>query len=132
MERCWRDFALKDYEALLRHYTDDVAFEDPLTVTNGKSETKAYLEAIDTALPNWTVVRHHAVADATGFAYEWTIRGSVTGTLGSLKGAGEEIEMRGLSIARFRGDLVASNRDNWDITAVLRQLGVSDLASLEQ
>lgn len=131
MEECWRDFALKDYKALLAHYTDDVFFEDPLTATSDPAETQGYLKAIDASLPHWTVVRHHTVADASGFAYEWTIRGSMTGELGALQGTGQEIEMRGLSIATFRGDAVATNRDNWDLTVILQQLGVTELAELE-
>lgn len=131
VEKFWYDFATNELsdEGFFRHYTDDIYYQDSLDIAIGKEQVSEFWDVFNAGIRTWTCVRHQLVVDTEGFAYDWTLRGYIDGAVGPLVGTGQEIEMRGITIGTFRDGLVATNQDNWDLTALMHQVGAVELSA---
>ncbi|MGA7417984.1 MAG: ester cyclase [Acidimicrobiales bacterium] len=65
------------------------------------------------------------VMGKSSYAFETICRGTNTGSIGPLPGAGSPFTFRGVSMGEFsEAGLVTSQRDYWDLAGLLGQLGV--------
>jgi steroid delta-isomerase-like uncharacterized protein len=67
-------------------------------------------------------------ANGTNGGAEWVMRATHTGNLPGMPATGKRLEVRGASIFDFAGDKIRRCSDYWDMTTLLKQLGLMQSA----
>ena len=125
----WRSH---DPEELARLSTEDVHWEDPFIPGNGelrgRDALRDWLRYILRSMPDvaFEVVGEPMVSlDRDRIAFEWTGQGRMTGALTppGFAPTGTVVDMRGVDIHTFRGDLVAHVVTITDVAAIALQIG---------
>jgi steroid delta-isomerase-like uncharacterized protein len=131
MYKAWSDH---DVEKVVGYYTDDCVYEDMAmgVVNRGKEALRQFIRDSYKALPDFRVVYTQRFASDSRAAGQWVITGTWNGLFEGVDCTGTKIRFTGLSLYEFRDGLIASVKDCWDFTVVMKALGVlrSDLKSL--
>ena len=116
---CW---STRDAAGLLPLLAPDVVYEDvPMGVMKkGAEEVRAFAEDVFSRFPDISFDLQSSVADGTGGAAEWIMRGRRY--LSGMPAAGAHVEVRGVSIFEFAGDRIRRCSDYWDMATYLKQL----------
>ncbi len=114
--------------ALLTFMSDDVRYEDVPTgaVFVGHEGIRQMGAGALQMAGDMTFEVTHCVIGERSYAFETICRGTNTGSIGPLPGAGTPFTFQGASIGEIsEAGLVTSQRDYWDLAGLLGQLGVS-------
>lgn len=123
--RYWEAFTAKKTGEVASLYIRDSYFEDVALkyVGHGPDQVRAYLDTCNRAIPEWSAERHDLAVDGDGFAYNYTFRGRLDGTLGPLTGNGHEFSLRFGAIAEVRNGSIVKHRLYWNLAGLLYELG---------
>jgi steroid delta-isomerase-like uncharacterized protein len=115
-----------DIPALLNLFTDDCLYEDMAmgVVNRGKAELQHFAEEVFKTMPNFHLKFPQRFATQEYGASEWVITATWAGPFEGVDCSGRNIVFTGLSMYTFRDGKLASNRDCWDYTSMMRQFGV--------
>ncbi|BCZ22061.1 nuclear transport factor 2 family protein [Mycobacterium senriense] len=133
LTRYWNAFAAKDVPAALACFTDDISYEDLAVqqIHRGKDSVQAFWDLyFEAAGDSFNAVQESLVVDEDSYSFEWTVSGVIDGSFGVFTGQGQQFTIRGISTGVIRGELIAQNRDYWNLADVLRQIGVSEVPAL--
>jgi steroid delta-isomerase-like uncharacterized protein len=113
-------------EKTIAAYADDAEFQDMASghKISGKAGIRKMFEGMGN--PNagehvFTVTGWNGGAE--GGALEWTWRSKHAGDFLGVAAKGKETTVGGVSILTFRNGKIVAQRDYWDTSSVLRQLG---------
>src|SRR5882724_5741897 len=115
-----------DIPALTHLFTDDCVYEDMAmgVVNSGKAELQHFAEEVFKTMPSFHLKFPQRFATQAYGASEWVITATWAGLFEGVDCSGRDIVFTGLSIYTFRDGKIASNRDCWDYTSLIRQFGV--------
>jgi steroid delta-isomerase-like uncharacterized protein len=119
----WNRHSATDVAAFM---TEDAVFvETALGETfRGPQEIGRWVETLVSSYSSdFVLVLHHAVVTSTGFATEWTMRGTHDGSSRQLAATGKHFEVRGASVGKVRDGKICAQRDYWDMAGFLAQVG---------
>lgn len=114
-----------DIEGVMSYFTEDLVYEDQPTahICNGMADMKAYLEKSFTTTRDLSFIVTSVSGGEDHITWEWRM----LGTLVSLENQASEppkMDVRGISLTRFRGEKIEKNTDYWDLPSMLLQLGL--------
>ena len=119
-----------DPEQLLRLATEDVIWVDPVIpggIANGKPAVSAWLVSAWTAFPDLTfemIGEPFVSVDGTRVAMAWRGTATFAGPHRSgLEPTGAPVEMTGIDVYEFAGDLISRVVTETDTMPLLRQIG---------
>ena len=115
-----------DIPALLALFTDDCLYEDMAmgVVNRGKEELRRFAEEVFKTMPDFQLKFPIRFATPKWGSSEWQITATWNGAFEGVDCTGRTIVFTGLSMYSFRDGKIASNRDCWDYTVMMRQFGV--------
>ena len=115
-----------DIPALLALFTDDCLYEDMAmgVVNRGKEDLRRFAEEVFKTMPDFQVKFPIRFTTPQRGASEWVITATWNGAFEGADCTGQGVEFKGLSMYTFRDGKIASNRDCWDYTVMMRQFGV--------
>ena len=112
-----RNSVLSGEERIASFYADDCVYENLPQggIGHGKDELNSVAGAMFAGIPDFNVVLTSVIVAGTQSCREWIITGSHTES-------GKRFEIRGASVAEFRGDKITRNTDYWDLRSMMKQL----------
>lgn len=118
----------RDGERVAAFMADEVVVFDSLlgNLSNGRAEARSnvvdmYLRAVPDG--QWTL-RGEPIVSVDGFSYEWTLTGVNLGNWATyLRGKGQKINFKGITIVRTRGDKIVYQANYFDTNALGTQAG---------
>jgi steroid delta-isomerase-like uncharacterized protein len=115
-----------DISALLNLFIDDCLYEDMAmgVVNRGKAQLRHFAEEVFKTMPNFHLRFPQRFATEQHGASEWVITATWAGLFEGVDCSGRDITFTGLSMYTFRDSKLASNRDCWDYTSMMRQFDV--------
>ena len=121
----WNRHSAVDVAAFM---TEDAVFVDNALgeTVHGPQEIGGRVEAMLTGFSSdFALTLQHAVVTSTGFATEWTMRGTHDGSRRALAATGKPFEIRGASVGKVRDGKICAQRDYWDMAGFLAQVGAA-------
>jgi steroid delta-isomerase-like uncharacterized protein len=106
-----------DEEAELR----DVAVARPAI---GPQQIAAVYARQIAAIPDSVVRVDRMVAEGDMVVVEWTLSGTHRGRLMGIPATGKPVSFKGVSMLRYRKNLVVGDTRVWDLAGLLRQIGL--------
>ena len=99
---------------------------DPSTpdVGRGPESEKKRATLYRTAFPDLRLTIEDIIAEGETVMARWSCRGTHKGDLSGIAPTGKQININGVSIARFTNGKMAEGWVNWDALALMQQLGV--------
>ncbi len=76
------------------------------------------------AFPDLRFTIEDMIAEGETVVVRWSSHGTNKGNLGAIAPTGKQVEVTGVSIARFAGGKMVEGWINWDTYGMLKQLGV--------
>lgn len=123
-EEVWGKGRLDGLDALL---TSDIAVHDPMEPTEGLNAYKDAVRKYRTAFPDLRVDIDDLFSAGDKVVVRWHATGTHRGPLETLPPTGRQATITGISVARFSGDRICEQFDNWDALGMMQQLGVVTL-----
>lgn len=77
-----------------------------------------------TAFPDIQLTIEDLIAEGETVVARWSCRGTHSGDLAGIAPTGRQVNVSGMSIARFDGTKIVEGWVNWDAHGLLEQLGV--------
>lgn len=123
---CLEDFNSHDPERAERLYAENVEHDVPaLRATwRGRAEHQAAYRKIVAASSDIRMQVTAVFGEGDQALVEWVMTGTSEWPLGDLPATGRRFEVRGATFARIRGSQVQHQVDYWDMTTLLRQIGL--------
>jgi steroid delta-isomerase-like uncharacterized protein len=121
----WNRHSATDVAAFM---TEDAVFVDyALGETfHGPQEIGQWVDSMVAGFSSdFSLVLHHAVVTSTGFATEWTLRGTHDRASPQLAATGKHFEIRGASVGKVRDGKICVQHDYWDMVGFLTQVGAA-------
>ena len=106
-----------DEEAELR----DVAVARPAI---GPQQIAAVYARQIAAIPDSVVRVDRMVAEGDMVVVEWTLSGTHRGRLMGIPATGKPVSFKGVSMLRYRKNMVVADTRVWDLAGLLRQIGL--------
>lgn len=118
-----------DVDAFAAAHAEDAVLVTPAGTMRGRAAIREYWRRQRAAFPDLVLRVEVIVADDDTVASEWTWVGTNTGPLTTrqqtqLPPTGKRVELKGMEIARLRGDKIVDYRMYWDGLALAQQLGL--------
>jgi steroid delta-isomerase-like uncharacterized protein len=82
-----------------------------------------FMQAFTTALPDAQIAVHGSLGERDLVSSRWTITGTHRGDFQGVPPTGRQVTMNGIDISRFVDGKVAEHWAQFDLVAVLRQIG---------
>jgi steroid delta-isomerase-like uncharacterized protein len=76
------------------------------------------------AIPDAHVRVDRMIAEADAVVVEWTSSGTHRGRLMGIPPTGKSVNVKGISLIRYRGGLAIADTRVWDLAGLLRQIGL--------
>lgn len=100
---------------------EDVALARPVV---GVEQIAAVYARHFAAIPDAHVRLERMIAEGDTVVAEWTSSGTHRGPLMGIPASGRHVEVKGISIIRFSGDVPVADTRVWDLAGLLRQIGL--------
>jgi steroid delta-isomerase-like uncharacterized protein len=91
---------------------------------SGRESFRRRFSLVRTAFPDATMTVEDGVAEGDKVVYRWTLRGTHTGPLASIRPTGRQLVVTGMNMSRITGGKVTEHWANFDHLGLLQQLGV--------
>jgi steroid delta-isomerase-like uncharacterized protein len=82
-----------------------------------------YARQLD-AIPDSVVRVERMVAEGDMVAVEWTLSGTHRGRMLGIPATGKPVSFKGVSMLRYRTNMVVTDTRIWDLAGLLRQIGL--------
>jgi steroid delta-isomerase-like uncharacterized protein len=107
-------------------FTPNYAHHDASTpdVGRGPESEKKRATLYRTAFPDLRLTVEDLIADGETVMVRWSCRGTHKGDLSGIAPTGKQINISGVSVARFANGKMAEGWVNWDALGLMQQLGV--------
>ena len=107
-------------------FAPNYAHHDPSTpdVGRGPESEKKRANLYRTAFPDLRLMIEDIIAEGETVMVRWSCRGTHKGDLSGIAPTGKQININGVSIARFTNGKMAEGWVNWDALGLMQQLGV--------
>lgn len=122
---------LHDPELVAAAYTPDGVRDQrgtPVARHVGRTEIAAAVGAMVDALPDCMLTVGRTSPADGAVTLEWTLAGTHLAALAALPASGARLEIRGVSVCRMEGDLIAEERVYWDGVPMLEAAGLLEPA----
>jgi steroid delta-isomerase-like uncharacterized protein len=93
-------------------------------VGRGPESEKKRATLYRTAFPDLRLTIEDLIADGETVMVRWSCRGTHKGDLSGIAPTGKQINISGISVARFANGKMAEGWVNWDALSLMQQLGV--------
>ena len=118
----------KDVEKLLSFFIDDCLYEDVSLkrIVRGKAELRALLESVFADIAGFKMEIKSVFSAGNWGASEWTMSGRfVHSSDPVLTATGKSFLIRGATVFEISNDKISRNTDYLDVTAFLKQVGIT-------
>jgi steroid delta-isomerase-like uncharacterized protein len=107
-------------------FTPNYAHHDASTpdVGRGPDSEKKRATLYRTAFPDIRLTIEDLIAEGETVIARWSCRGTHKGDLSGIPPTGKQVNITGVSIARFANGKMSEGWVNWDALALMQQLGV--------
>jgi steroid delta-isomerase-like uncharacterized protein len=107
-------------------FAPSYAHHDPSTpdVGRGPESEKKRATIYRTAFPDLRLTIEDIVAEGETVMARWSCRGTHKGDLNGIAPTGKQVNISGISIARFANGKMVEGWVNWDALGMMQQLGV--------
>ena len=132
----------RDYAAIPDRVSESFVMYDPAAAVadvpgpagevHGRAGLGQFMDAIDTAFPDFEITILDMLTDETLAMYEVRLTMTHEGPFGGLPPTGRRVEIRGVSILRVTDGVVDEHRFHTNMADVTEQLGLSFPAILRQ
>ena len=92
-------------------------------VGQGPESEKKRAALYRTAFPDMRLTIEDLIAEGETVIARWSCRGTHKGDLSGIAPTGKQVNMTGISIARFTNGKMSEGWVNWDALALMQQLG---------
>jgi steroid delta-isomerase-like uncharacterized protein len=113
------------FDRLHEIFHPDVVTHGPVPVEPGIEGLRASFEAVHAAFPDSHAEIDDFVDAGDRIYRRWTVTGTHTGEWLGIPPTGRRIEVQGVDIERFEGDLIIEHWNIWDRLTMLEQLGLA-------
>ena len=121
IEAVWND---QDYAVVDAHIPSDfIAHSSPDDI-HGPEGYKQFFSMIHQAFPDIHFTVEDVIAEADQVVMRWRVRGTHRGEFMGIPATGRKVAMTGMTIGRMAGNKVIEGWTNWDLFALMQQLGV--------
>jgi steroid delta-isomerase-like uncharacterized protein len=119
-------FNTHDPHAAAAHFAEDAELRDVAVAQPaiGPVEIAAVYARQIAAIPDSHVRVDRIVAESDTVAVEWTLSGTHRGRLMGIPATGKPVSFKGISLLRFRQNMVIADTRVWDLAGLLRQIGL--------
>ena len=76
------------------------------------------------AIPDSVVRVDRMVAEGDMVVVEWTLSGTHRGRMLGIPATGKQVSFKGVSMLRYRKNMVVTDTRVWDLAGLLRQIGL--------
>ena len=119
-------FNTHDPNAAAAHFDEaaelrDVAVARPAI---GPQQIAAIYARQIAAIPDSLVRVERMVAEGDVVVVEWTLSGTHRGRLMGIPATGKHVSFKGVSMLRYRKNMVVADTRVWDLAGLLRQIGL--------
>jgi steroid delta-isomerase-like uncharacterized protein len=113
-------------EIILPFYAKDYVVEDITAgrIREGWEGLRQWLKSVFTSFPNLTYTLVGEVEKDDKLFLHWLAKGNHQGPLMKIPATGKNVFMHGMSILQFENGKVKHNKVMWDLSGVLRQIGL--------
>ena len=118
----------QDVERILSFFTDDCLYEDVALkrIVRGKAELQALLESVFTDIADLKMDIKSVFSSGNWGASEWLMSGRfVHSSVPLLTATGKSFLVRGATVFELSNDKISRNTDYLDLTAFLKQVGIT-------
>jgi|SRR5262249_37939286 len=119
-------FNTHDPHAAAAHFAEDAELRDvavPRPAIGPRQIAAVYARQID-AIPDSVVRVDRMVAEGDMVVVEWTLSGTHRGRMMGIPATGKHVSFKGVSMLRFRKNMVVADTRVWDLAGLLRQIGL--------
>jgi steroid delta-isomerase-like uncharacterized protein len=119
-------FNTHDPHAAAAHFAENAELRDVAVARPaiGPEEIAAIYARQIAAIPDGYVHVERMVAEGDTVVVEWTLSGTHRGKLMGIPATGKQVSFKGVSLIRFRKNMVIADTRVWDLAGLLRQIGL--------
>ena len=116
-----------DVDKVLTFFNDDCSYEDPTlgVIKKGKEGVVEFAKEVFAMQPDFHLEYNDFFATETKGAAVWTIKNTWNGEFHGKDCTGIKVSFTGVSMIDFKNGKISRNVDYWDLTPLLKQLGVT-------
>lgn len=118
----------KELDLLDELLTEDFVEHSPLGEEQGIAESRAGMEMILAAFPDFTATVEDVVSAGDTVAMRVTIRATHEGPFAGVEPTGKKIEVQNMVFSRIEGDRIAERWVLPDMLGMLQQVGAVDVS----
>ncbi|MEP7189658.1 MAG: ester cyclase, partial [Roseiflexaceae bacterium] len=119
-------FNTHDVQAASAYFAEDAELRDVAAARRaiGPQQIAAvYTRQLD-AIPDSIVRVERMVAEGDTVAVEWTLSGTHRGRMLGIPATDKPVSFKGVSMLRYRANMVLTDTRIWDLAGLLRQIGL--------
>jgi len=119
-------FNTHDVHAASAYFAEEAELRDVAVArpVNGPQQIAAvYARQLD-AIPDSVVRIDRMVAEGDVVVVEWTLSGTHRGRMLGIPATGKPVSFKGVSLLRYRKNMVVADSRVWDLAGLLRQIGL--------
>jgi steroid delta-isomerase-like uncharacterized protein len=119
-------FNTHDAHAAAAHFAEEAELRDVAVARPaiGPQQIAAVYARQIAAIPDSVVRVDRMVAEGDMVVVEWTLSGTHRGRLMGIPATGKPVSFKGVSMLRYRKNLVVADTRVWDLAGLLRQIGL--------
>lgn len=118
----WTNGDLEAFDEVLAADSVDHDAQNPFAGGSGPAVAKQMAGMYRAAFPDTVFTVHEQVAEGDYVATRWSARGTHDGELLGMPATGRSVEITGIQIDRFSGEMIAETWSNWDALGLMQQL----------
>lgn len=113
-------------EIILPFYAKDYVLEDITAgrIREGWEGLRYWTKSVFTSFPNLTYTLVDEIENDGKLLLHWLAKGNHQGPLMKIPATGKNVFIHGMSILRFENGKIKHNQVMWDMSGVLRQIGL--------
>jgi steroid delta-isomerase-like uncharacterized protein len=119
-------FNAHDVQSASAYFAEDAELRDVSVArpASGPQQIAAiYARQLD-ALPDSVVRVDRMVAEGDMVVVEWTLAGTHRGRMLGIPATGKPVSFKGVSLLRYRANMIVTDTRIWDLAGLLRQIGL--------
>lgn len=116
-----------DGERIVSFMTPDATYTDvALGQTHtGRADIAAWISSMPQEVSgDYRFEKGQVVATDSGYAFEWVMAGTHTGSMPQMPASGKPFTIYGISIGELEGGKIKRNTDYWNMVEFLTQIGM--------
>jgi predicted ester cyclase len=131
LDRFWELANARDFESAAKLYQPDATVDLAGRVARGRTEIARELASFVVSFPDLRYRTGERFVDGDVIVEEWMASGTHTVVFSGRPPTGASIRLDAITLYRFQGELVSSDRTYLDMSQVLLRTGVLKRAAIE-